>query len=240
MTCHDDRQRNAAAVQLFGNLRRRSCCCAAIDDAREQPGRAFGTRRIGGGAGTHGEVDGNGRRHVGFLRQDHDAVVQDRSDGRQTTWLLACGSLPQHYSGEPPPEPGKGSNQPIVRLAGTSACSAAFATSSAVIAAMVEGEELNSPGAAIVAKYPSWWAMLVTLSLSKTSRARSCAFAFVSSADVMPSRATRSSSSSTTDSTDASDVPWVGVADSVYRNGCSVGINEPETEDARPRSTRAR
>ena len=58
--------------------------------------------------------------------------------------------------------------------------------------------------------------MFVTLSLSKTSRAFSCAFALrqLRLGDHPPG-APRSSSSSSAASTDASDVPSVAVADSV-------------------------
>ena len=104
---------------------------------------------------------------------------------------------------------------------------------------MRDGTVLNRSRLAIVSKYPSWCAMFVTLSFSNTRRAFSCAFALTSSAPVIPSRRTRSSSSTRTSSTPESDVPSVAVAETVYKNGSAVGTIDPDTDDARPRSTSA-
>ena len=57
--------------------------------------------------------------------------------------------------------------------------------------------------------------MLVMLSFSNTSRARSCVLAFVSSCGVIPSRATRSISATAASSSRASGVPSVAVAEIV-------------------------
>ena len=128
----------------------------------------------------------------------------------------------------------------MVRFDAASNRRAAIITLSAVAVAIAPGNVLNSSTSAMVSKYPNWWAMFVTLSFSKTSRASSWALAFASSIVVIPSRCTRSSSSSRTPSAPDNDVPSVAVADTVYRNGCAVGTIDPDTLDARPRSTSAR
>ena len=83
--------------------------------------------------------------------------------------------------------------------------------------------------------------MLVTLSLSNTSRARSCAFAFASSASVMPvaPHAIELVEQRRFDRRERRAV--VGRR----RHACretdrSVGISAPDTDDASPRSTSAR
>ena len=82
--------------------------------------------------------------------------------------------------------------------------------------------------------------MLVMLSFSNTSRARSWFFAFCTSASVTPSVRTRSISASVASSSCWSDVPSVAVNEIVYMNGCSVGTRPPVTDEASPVLTSAR
>src|SRR5262245_27795894 len=56
----------------------------------------------------------------------------------------------------------------------------------------------------------------------------------------MPRVRTLSSSFKTISSSLASGVPVVAVIDNVYKKGSAVGTRPPDTDDASPRSTRAR
>ena len=103
----------------------------------------------------------------------------------------------------------------MVRFDSTSVEAATAATCSIVTSAIREGSASTSSALATVSKYPSWCAMFVTLSLSKTSLAFSWALAFDSSPSVMPPRRTSSSAASIADSTEASAVPSVAVADTL-------------------------
>src|SRR5262245_8387794 len=196
-----NRQRDATAVEILGDISGGARRGAAIEHAREEPGRPFGACRIVGRAGPDRKVDGDRWCRARFLRQKYGAVSEREARGRKTAR--------SHFRLSAV----VGSNQPMVRFDGARTRAAVVATSPADTAAIRAGAPVNASTDAIVSKYPSWWAMLVTLSLSNTRRARSCAFAFASSASVTPSRRTRSSSASRAPSRSARTTPWVAVAE---------------------------
>ena len=76
-----DGERDAAAVELVGDLVGRSDGRAAIDHAAEQVRRARRIGRIADGPGTNRQVDRHGRRLPGFLGEHDDAVVERRAGG---------------------------------------------------------------------------------------------------------------------------------------------------------------
>ena len=79
MTGDGDRERDAAAVELLGDLGGRPRRRAAVDDAREQPRQSGPAGRVERGAGAYGQVHGHGRRRGRPLREQDDAVVEDRA-----------------------------------------------------------------------------------------------------------------------------------------------------------------
>ena len=182
---HAHAQRDAAAVEGFGDVVGRTRRVdAAVPRSMTRDSRYIAPGASGGSQtepGAHGQVDRDGRHRARLLRQHDDAVGQYGPGRRQTGRgrRVAAGVIAT----------GSGSNQPMVRFDGARIVRAASATASRVTAAMRAPRPLNTSTPAMVSKYPSWWAMLVTLSLSKTSRALSCALALTSSASVMPSRA---------------------------------------------------
>ena len=76
MTCDRNRQRDAAAVQLLGNLGGRARRGAAIDDARQQPCRSRRSGGIGSRTRAHREINRHGRRRRGVLGEERRAVGQ--------------------------------------------------------------------------------------------------------------------------------------------------------------------
>jgi hypothetical protein len=102
-----------------------------------------------------------------------------------------------------------------VRRTGVSRAVATDRTWSTVTASMRSRSVGTTRQLAIVSKWPSWCAMLVTLSPSNTSRARSCVFARSISCGVTPACRTRSIVSSVASSTVRSGVPSVAVIETV-------------------------
>ena len=188
-----DRQRDAAAVELFGNLGGRTRGRAAIDDARQQKCIAPGAPADRRSSRRARRDDRDGRRLARLLRDHDGAVVEHDARAAPGRRLAGGGSSAVRRRGRTAAgRSPAGSNQPIVRFDGPQHRGrAASATSPGVTACDARGIDANRSTLAIVSKYPSWCAMLVTLSLSKTSRALSCAFARASSAAVIRSSRTR-------------------------------------------------
>jgi hypothetical protein len=141
VTADGDGQRDAAAVEVLGNLVRGPRAGAAIDHARQQPGRASGSRRIADRSRAHRQVDRHGWRGARLLRQEHGPVVERRAHWRK--------SGVNHGSHE---RMGSGSNQPTVRLDSDSTIRAAAATWSWVTARMLAGALVITSTFAIVSK----------------------------------------------------------------------------------------
>ena len=110
-------------------------------------------------------MDGDGRRRRRLLRDDDGAVGEHRArTGARPRWIVVVIR-----------RPAAGSNRPTVRFTGVERAVAAaadhlFQRHRVDPLAQRFGTCRQLP---IVSKYPSWCAMLVMLSFSKTSRARS-------------------------------------------------------------------
>ena len=76
-----DGERDAAPVEVLGDVRRGSRGRSAIDDARQQPHGAWRISGIADGPCSNREVDGNRGRGARLLGDEHDTVVQDDSFG---------------------------------------------------------------------------------------------------------------------------------------------------------------
>ena len=65
-----NRQRDAAMIELFGDLRRGASGGAAVDHPRQEIRRPEGRRWIADRSGAHGQADGHSRCLAGFFRDD--------------------------------------------------------------------------------------------------------------------------------------------------------------------------
>src|SRR4051812_9004882 len=117
-------------------------------------------RRVAHGPCANPEGDGDRGNRARLLEDDRHAARQHGPRGVESAG---------HTSAF------EGSKEPTVRLEGFSTDRATLDTSSSVTAAIRDGRSRKPSTFAIVSKYPSWWAISVMLSLSKTSRALSCA-----------------------------------------------------------------
>ncbi len=151
-----DGQRDAAAVEILGDLRGRSAGGAAIDHARQQKHRAGRVGRIADRPGADRQVDGHRRDRARLLGDDDRAIGSTARDGFESgTWnradvksevsaasdvILDSAVFRLRTSGfERPASIGSGSNQPTVRLEGIRTVCATFDTSSSVTAAIRDG-----------------------------------------------------------------------------------------------------
>src|ERR1700694_5134318 len=133
---------------------------AAIDHARQKVTGARRIVRIADRSRADPEMNRDRRRFARLFRDDDDAVVERRARGSETRAPGGNGLGHQEIA------IGSGSNQPTVRFEGANMVCAATATSSSRAASMRAVRSANRSALAMVSKYPIWWAMLVTLSLS--------------------------------------------------------------------------
>jgi hypothetical protein len=82
---HGNRDGDAAVIELFGDIVRRSPLGAAIQHAGEQPGRAHRFVGIAQRTGPHPEADGNCWCRACLFPDEHHAVVEDRAGRSQTS-----------------------------------------------------------------------------------------------------------------------------------------------------------
>ena len=190
--------------------RRRNGARPAIEDAPEQVGQAGPVERLVNSAGADGRVDRDGRRGRRLLNDDDGAVREHRSNRRQSA----------HAASSRAPAV----SLPLSMRAGTSRrCGSPAAaggarrpaTSVGVTARPATACRSKNPGPVTVSKYPSWCAMFVTLSVSKTNRARSCRRARATSSSLTPPSRTRSISSTAAASSAESDTPCIAVSEIV-------------------------
>jgi hypothetical protein len=84
MPCHGNGQTNPAVIELFGNVDCGSVCGAAIDDAGEQPRRAYSIAGVAHGPSAYREADGDRRRCLGLFTEEDRPVLQLGAGGGQT------------------------------------------------------------------------------------------------------------------------------------------------------------
>ena len=99
-----DRQRDAAAVEIFGDVRRGPRRRATVEHPRQEEDGTRRVHRIAHRPGPHRQADGHCRQGRRLLRDDDDAVGEDGSRRRQAgTDLARDGSeLGTHHSADDP------------------------------------------------------------------------------------------------------------------------------------------
>ena len=169
VACRDVATRSATPRSSSSSARTSADRCA-VPRSSTRPVRNASPGRVGRlvhAAGCDHRVDRHGRRR-GRLLNDHDsAAVEDGPDRRQPSHRRRRHGCALHLRQGLEP-----ANRAIRRVAAVRR--ATSETSAAVTRATRACSSSKKPGPVTVSKYPSWCAMFVTLSVSKTKRARSC------------------------------------------------------------------